>query len=111
MNLTKLQSLKSLNNISKLNSLQQNNVLINKRYLDKLELVLYSTNLCLFSTRILRKDIKVKNRSEVLNIVNDEVRKLYNLLSKKDFLLYSNYTKRDIREFSKKIGLKQSYLK
>lgn len=111
MSLTNLQSLKSLDKLPRLKPLQQNKISTNKKYLDELELILYSTNLCLFSTRILRNEIEVKNRNAVLNIVTNEVGKLYNLLSKKDFLLHSNYTKKDTREFFKKIGLKPKHIK
>lgn len=110
MNLTNLQSLKSLDNLPRLKPLQQNKISTNKKYLNEVELILYSTNLCLFGARILRNEIQVKNRNEVLNIVTDEVEKLYNLLSKRDFLLHSNYTKKDTREFFKKVGLKPKHI-
>lgn len=111
MSLANLQSLKSLDSLQRLKPLQQNKISTNIKYLDELELILYSTNLCLFSARILRNEIEVKNRNEVLNIVTDEVGKLYNLLSQKDFLLHSNYTKKDTRGFFKKVGLRPKHIK
>lgn len=111
MSLTNLQSLKSLDTLQSIKPLQQNKISINKNLLNEIELILYSTNLCLFSMRILRNEIEVKNRNTVLNIVTDEVGKLYNLISKKDFLLHSNYTKKDTREFFKKVGLKPKHIR
>lgn len=111
MSLTNLPSLKSLDNLQGLKPLQKSKISTNKKYLNELELILYSTNLCYYSTRILRNEIEVKNRNEVLNIVTDEVGKLYNLLSKKDFLLHSNYTQEDTKAFFKKVGLKPKHIR
>ena len=108
MRLTNLQSLKSLDHLPRLKPIKKSN---NNDLLNKIELIEYSTTLCLFSTRILRNEIQVENRKEVLDIVYDEVGKLYNLLSKKDFFLHSNYTKKDTREFFEKVGLKPKHIK
>ncbi len=107
MKLTKIESIQKLERLTPIN----NKVVDRNKYLNKLELTLYSTKLCLFIARILRNEIEVKNRNEVLNIVIYEVIKLYNLLSKKDFLLHSNYTKKDTREFFKKVGLKPKHIR
>lgn len=111
MKLNSLRAIKNFDTLQGLKPLQYTKVSINKSLLSEMELILYSTNLCLFSSRILRNEIKVKNRNEVLNIVTNEVGKLYNLLTKKDFLLHSNYTKKDTREFFKKVGLKPKHIK
>ena len=107
MKLHKLQSIKQINQLPNL----QPKITINRNSLNQIELILYSTNLCLFSMRILRDEIVIKNRNKTLQIVNNEVRKLYTLLSKEDYLFHSNYTKKSTKEFFKKIGLKPKHLK
>jgi hypothetical protein len=78
--------------------------------ISEIELILYSSNLCLFSMRILRDEIKVKNREGTLNAVNKEILKLYSLLSKDDYYQYATHTKNDTKKFFKDIGLKPRHI-
>jgi len=96
--------------INKLSNLQPK-ITIDRNLLNQIELILYSTNLCLFSMRILRDEIVIKNRNKTLQIVNNEISKLYALLSQEDFAFNHSYTKKSTKEFFKKIGLKPKHLK
>jgi hypothetical protein len=104
----KPQRLKSL---KPLQGLDKNKRGTKSKYLDELELLVYSTNLCFYSMRILRNEIKVNNRAETLSLVNNEVFKLNNLLSKRDYFSRSEYTKKNTKEFFKKVGLKPRHIK
>jgi hypothetical protein len=108
----KLNSLKSLDSIKRLKPLDSitPKEKVNINPLNEIDIILYSTNLCYYATRILRNEIKVNNGEIKVNIISKELLKLNRLLSKRDFLLQSNYTKKDTREFYKKIGLKQKYI-
>lgn len=81
------------------------------KYLSELDVIMYSTNLCLFSMRILREEIQIKNKDMVLSMVNKEVYNLSRLMSKNDFMQDSNYTKKDTRAFFKEVGLKPKHIK
>ena len=110
MKLNKLQPLKSLDTLQGIKPLIKTRVSINNKLLNEIEIILYSTNLCLFAARILREEIQIQNRNAVLSIIEAKINELYNLLSKKDFLLYSNYTKKDKEKFFNKIGLKPKHI-
>ncbi len=113
MKLNSLQTLRELKSVGSLPSIKPmmyKRVTIDKSYLSSIELILYSTNLCLFSTRILRNEIHVKNREATLSAVIQEVSKLYNLLSKDDFYMHSDYTKKDTKKFFKSVGLKPKHI-
>lgn len=108
MNITNLKPLK---NLQELKPLQETKISISKNLLNELDIILYCTNLCYYSSQILRNEIQVKNRNEVLNMVTNEVIKLYNIISKKDTLDNCIYTKKDTKDFFKKVGLKPKHLK
>ena len=110
MKLIEIQLLKDLNTLPSLKPLQSARITIDRSHLNEIELILYSTNLCLFSMRILRNEIQVSNRTNVLNVVMNEAGKLYNLLSKQNILQHSNYTKKDTKTFFKSVGLKPKHL-
>ena len=62
------------------------------------------------SARLLRNEIDVPNKNNVLNVVSLEVLKLHSLLSKKNFLLHSTITKKYQQSLFKKIGLKPKHI-
>ena len=49
------------------------------KYLNEIEMILYSTNLCYYSSRILRNEIIVDNREMLLNSLTKE------MLGRKEF--------------------------
>lgn len=113
MKLNSLQSLRPLADVGavpRLGTLQNTRVSINKSLLSEIDIISYSTNLCLFSMRILRDEIQVPNRDEILKKVTNEVLELYKLLSKKDYMMESNYTKKDTKKFFKSVGLKPKHI-
>lgn len=50
------------------------------KYLSQIEMILYSTNLCYYSTRILRNEIIVNNREMILNSLMMEIYRIYKML-------------------------------
>lgn len=104
----KIKPLKKIKPLHRVNSKPRG---VKSKYLDELELILYSTNLCLFGARILRNEINVNNRNQTLNLVMKEVLKLYLILSKDNYYSYSKYTKKDTQDFFKEVGLKPKHLK
>lgn len=109
--LGRLRELESIGSIQSIKPMIYKRVTIDKSRLSEVELILYSTNLCLFSARILRDEIQVKNREGTLNAVTQEILKLYTLLSKEDFYMHSDYTKKDTKKFFKSVGLKPKHIK
>ena len=76
------------------------------KYLSDLDIFVYIANLCLYSTRILRDEIRVKNRDAVLQTVGKEVTALSKLISKKNWYYFSEYTHTGTKKFYKSVGLK-----
>lgn len=106
MKLTKLESLKQLQRLSPLYVKEKLIIPINE-----IELISYSTNLCLFSMRILRNEITVNNRSETLDNVMKEIVQLNGILTKGYSIEDSKYTKNNIKSFFKSVGLKPKHIK
>lgn len=106
-----LRELESIGTIQSIKPMIYKRVTIDKSRLSEIELILYSTNLCLFSARILRDEIQVKNREGTLNAVTKEILKLYSILSTKDYYLHSDYTKQDTKKFFKDVGIRAEHLK
>lgn len=106
-----LRELESIGTIQSVKPMIYKRVTIDKSRLSEIELILYSTNLCLFSARILRDEINVPNREGTLNAVSKEILKLYSILSTKDYYLHSDYTKQDTKKFFKSVGLKPKHIK
>jgi len=103
MKLTKLQELRSIENIPPLNKVVKINT---KVLVSDLDIILYSTNLLYYASQILNNQIDVKNRDEILKLTTDEAIKMHNLIKQKDFLLYADITKSDMKKFYKKIKYK-----
>ncbi len=113
MKLNSLQSLRGLEEIRSLPNIKPltyKRVTIDKNFMSAIDLILYSTNLCLFSARILRDEIKVKNRRETLHRVNNELLQLNSLLNKDDYYLHNERTHKDAKRFFKNVGLKQKHI-
>jgi len=81
------------------------------KYLSSMEMLLYSSNLCYYSTRIIRNEIIVDNRDLILNQLEKEVLRMYKLLSKDDFYTLENaMTKKEQKENFKKFGITKKSL-
>lgn len=102
--------LSEIGTLKGLKPLTTTRVTIDRSLISEMQLILYSSNLCLFSARILRDEINVPNRNETLNAVTKEISKLYSLLSKDDYYLHSTYTKKDTKKFFKDVGLKPRHI-
>ena len=105
-----LRELKSVGSVRNIKPLTYKRVTIDKSRLSEIDLISYSSSLCLVSMRILRNEIKVKNREGTLKAVMQEVSKLNSLLSKDDYYLHSDYTQKDTKKFFKEVGLKPKHL-
>lgn len=104
MKLNKLSLLKNIDKLPIITKSSQNK----KNLLKKMELILYTSNLCLFSTRIIRKEVHIKNKNETLSLINEEIKKTVWMLSTNNYI---NITKKDTRVFFKKVGLKPKHIK
>ena len=105
-----LRELKSVGSVRNIKPLTYKRVTIDKSRLSEIDLISYSSSLCLFSMRILRNEIKVKNREGTLKAVMQEVSKLSRLLHRNDYYLHSDYTQKDTKKFFKEVGLKPKHL-
>lgn len=113
MKLNSLQALTGIKQLKALPSIKRMTyarVKANRGVLNEIEVILYSSNICLYAMRILRGEIHVKNREAVLNRTMAEIAKLESLLSKKDFYQYSTYTEGTTKEFYKSVGLKPEHV-
>ena len=110
--MNKMNQISSIKNIPAIAPLttQSNNQIISP-YLNELELILYCSDICYYLLRILNNDIILPNKNYALNLLEKEVIQLNQLLSKQDMLLHSSYTKKEIKAFFKKVGLKPKHLK
>ena len=107
MKLNKLQAIKGLDSLASITPLRD---IQNKTLLSNIELIFYSTKLCLFSTRIMRGEIEVSKRNEVLAMLNGEIQKLTHLISTDNALENSEYTHKNTKAFFKKVGLKPKHI-
>ena len=103
MKLTKLQELRSIETLPSINKVMRTNMRV---LVSDLDILVYSVNLCFYASQILNNKINVKNRDEILRLTTDEAMKMYNLIKKKDFLLYADITQMDMNKFYKKIKFK-----
>jgi len=70
-------------------------------------MILYSTNLCYFATKIIYNQIKVKNKDDVLIHLKKEIKRVRKIISDDEFLLNNdNYlTKKQHKENFKRFGI------
>lgn len=112
MRLNSLQSLKELKQIKgvpQLKLLIRTIVTIDKSNLSQIALISHSSSICLFAMRILRDEITVKNRAEILAMTMAEIMKLSSMLSKNNY--EETITHKEAKETFKKIGLKPRHIK
>lgn len=113
MKLNSLQTLRELKSVGSLPSIKPmmyKRVTIDKSFMSEIDLLSYSSSLCLFSMRILRDEIKVRNRDATLYAVGNEILKLSSILSKDDYYLHNERTHKDTKEFFKRVGLKPKHI-
>lgn len=109
----KLTSLKSLSKTKPLKPLIKQKKTNRSKYLSELEMIMYSTNLCYYSTKIIYDEIKISNRDEVLHSITKELLRINKILSnKKDWYNLENaLTKKEHKENFKRFGITKNRLK
>lgn len=107
----KCNSIKPIGNIKPLTALTKEKIK-RSNYLSTMEMILYSTNLCYYSTRIIRNEIEVNNRNFILDELSKEVYRMHKLLNKKEFDNLENVmTKKEYKENFKRFGITEKRLK
>ncbi|MFY4785749.1 hypothetical protein ACOTVT_10120 [Aliarcobacter butzleri] len=103
----KLTSLKSLHTLNNLKPLTKRNKPNRNKYLSELEMIMYSSNLCYFAHRLFYDEVTVKNKSVVMNNLNNELYRLNKILSLKDnwYSLDTALTKKEQKENFKRFGI------
>lgn len=112
MRLNSLQSLKELKQLRSVPTLKPliiKKIFIDKSNLSQIELISHSSSLCLFAMRILRDEITVKNRAEILAMTMAEIMKLSSMLSKNNY--EETISHKEAKETFKQIGLKPKHIK
>ena len=112
MRLNSLQSLgalKQIKGVPQLKPLIRTVVTIDKSNLSQIELISHSSSLCLYAMRILRYEISVKNRAEILAMTMAEIKKLSTMLSKNNY--EETISHKEAKETFKQIGLKPKHIK
>lgn len=106
-----LETLSQLKPLQSIKALQKEPPERLKVPLSEIELISYSTNICLHSMRILRGETIVTNRKAKLNALTREVTRMGTLLQRDDYYLHNTYTKQDIKKFFKDVGIRAEHLK
>ncbi len=112
MRLNSLQSLgalKQIKGVPQLKPLIRTVVTIDKSNLSQIALINHSSSLCLYAMRILRYEISVKNRAEILAMTLKEIKKLSPMLSKNNY--EETISHKEAKETFKQIGLKPRHIK
>ena len=112
MRLNSLQTLGELNKlkgIPQLKPLIRTIVTIDKSNLSQIALINHSSSLCLYAMRILRYEISVTNRDEILAMTLKEIKKLSTMLSKNNY--EETISHKEAKETFKQIGLKPRHIK
>ena len=80
-------------------------------YLSNMEMILYSTNLCYYSMRILRNEIVVDNREMILNSIMKETIRMSKILNTKDWYnIDTVLTQKEVKENFKRFGITKKSL-
>ena len=110
MKLTNLKSLPIKSNLKPLT--KQNKPNRSNKYLTEIEMILYSSNLCYFAHKLYYDEIKVKNKSVVMNNLHSELYKLNKILSLKEdwYSLDTALTKKEQKENFKRFGITKNKL-
>ena len=105
MKLKQLQTLPILSEIKPLQTQNQKKA----EYLSTIEFLLYTADLCLFSTLLLRNEITIKNKDFILANITNEIKVLDNIL--KEDNLSKQISIKHKKDFLKKVGLKPKHLR
>lgn len=107
----KLINLKPLSTTATLKSLTRQKQPNRSKYLSELEMIMYSTNLCYYSTKIIYDEIRVKNKDEVLNHLTKEMYRIHKILCDKDWYnLDTALTQKEVNENFKLFGITKKRL-
>ena len=104
-----LGALKQIKGIPQLKPLIRTSVTIDKSNLSQIALINHSSSLCLYAMRILRYEISVTNRDEILAMTLKEIKKLSTMLSKNNY--EETISHKEAKETFKQIGLKPKHIK
>jgi uncharacterized protein YqgQ len=81
------------------------------KYLNEIEMILYSTNLCYYSWKILNHIITPPNRQQLLNSLSMEVYRMSKMLSRNDwYRLEDILTQKEMNEKFKQFGITKKSL-
>ena len=107
----KLINLKPLSTKATLKPLIKQKKPNRSKYLSELEMIMYSTNLCYYSTKIIYDEIRVKNKDEVLNHITKEMYRIHKILCDKDWYnLDTALTQKEVNENFKLFGITKKRL-
>lgn len=108
----KLTNLKSLPITSNLKPLTKQNKPNRSKYLSEIEMIMYSSNLCYFAHKLYYDEVKVKNKSVVMNNLHNELYRLNKILSLKNdwYSLDTALTKKEQKENFKRFGITKNKL-
>ena len=112
MRLNSLQSLRALKEIKgvpQIKPLIRTIVPIDKSKLSEIELLSHSASINLFAMRLLRYEISVTNRAEILAVTLKEIKKLNTILSKSDYY-EETITRKEAKETFKRLGIKPRHI-
>lgn len=81
------------------------------KYLSQIEMILYSTNLCYYASRILHNEIIVNNREIILNSLMMEIYRIYKILCNENWYnLNTALTQKEVNENFKLFGITKKSL-
>ena len=81
------------------------------KYLSQKEMILYSTNLCYYASRILNNEIIVNNREKILNSLMIEIYRIYKILCNENWYnLNTALTQKEVNENFKIFGITKKSL-
>ena len=81
------------------------------KYLNEIEMILYSTNLCYYASRILHNEIKVNNREIILNSLMMEIYRIYKILCSDNWYNFDTaLTQKEVNENFKIFGITKKSL-
>ena len=108
----KLTNLKSLPITINLKPLTKQNKPNRSKYLSEIEMIMYSSNLCYFGHKVYCDEIKVKNKSVVMNNLYNELYRMNKILSLKDdwYSIDTALTKKEQKENFKRFGITKKRL-
>ena len=112
MKLANIKHIEQIKSIKSINGTLRTNKIVRSPYLDSVELISYSMDLIYYCNNILKNDIVVKNKNEIMNRIQNEIITVTNILD--DFKNINvndySYTQKYKRDFYKSIGLTKKYL-